>query len=124
MRASSDIGALARELETRLDDKLGLRKGAFPARVKRAGRRIPKWVHREAAVISEALTLDAHPKLRRRIDVAQVQRAHDRIRQHLDAIDPADRRLGLILGMLGALAFNLLLFAALVLGFLKWQGLI
>ncbi|WP_372612302.1 hypothetical protein [Aquicoccus sp.] len=124
MRASPDIGARARELEALLEEKLGLRKGAFPARVKRAGRQIPKWVHREAAVINEALTLNSHPKLRHRIDPARVQSAHDRIRQYLNGIDPADRRLGLILGMLGALAFNLLLFAVLVLGFLRWQGLI
>lgn len=124
MGASLDIGALAQELETLLGDKLGLRKGAFPVRVKRAGRRLPQWVHREAAVINEALMFETHAKLRRRIDGARVKAAHDRVRQHLKAIDPADRRLGLILGMLGTLAFNLLLFAALALGFLRWQGLI
>lgn len=124
MVASSDIGGLAQELEALLEDRLGLRKGTFPARVKRAGRRLPRWVHREAAVINEALRQESHPKLRRRIDIARVKAAHDRVRQHLKAIDPADRRRGAILGMLGALAFNLLLFAALALVFLSWRGLI
>ncbi|WP_137699436.1 hypothetical protein [Marimonas lutisalis] len=124
MTESATLARMTDELEALLGEKLGLRKGDVPARVARAGRRLPKWVHRDARLIGEALALGAHPKLARRIDLARVQAAHRRIKAHLKEIDPKDRRKGAILNLLGSLSFNLLLFAALVIGFLKWRGLI
>ena len=43
---------------------------------------------------------------------------------HLKSIDLADRRKGFFLGVLGTMAFNILLLAALLFAVLRWRGLI
>lgn len=124
MTESNDITKAADDLQRLLADKLGLKKGGFGARIRRAGRRLPRRVHRDAQVITAALELAAHPKLRRRIDARAVSAAHRRMRLHLEAIDPRDRRIGFVLSMLGGLAFNLLAAGALLIALLQWRGLI
>ena len=124
MTESGDITGLASDLETRLGQKFGLRRGTLEKRVRKAGRRLPKRVHRDAALIGKALELETHPKLRRRIDRQAVGAAHLRIAEHLDTIDPKERRKDAWLSLLGSLAFNVLAVAALAVVVLKWRGLI
>ena len=93
MTESAALAKMTDELEALLGEKRGLRKGDFPARVARAGRRLPKRVHRDARLIGEALTLSAHPKLARRIDLTGVQGAHRRIKAHLQQIEARRVRL-------------------------------
>jgi hypothetical protein len=124
MTESNDLTHTVADLQGLLAEKLGLRKGGFDARMRRAGRRLPRRIHRDARVIGKAMELGAHPKLRRRIDTAAVAAAHRRMRLHLKAIDPRDRRRGFMLGMLGGLAFNLLAAGALLVALLNWRGLI
>ncbi|MDQ2089996.1 hypothetical protein [Marimonas arenosa] len=124
MSDSQDITALASDLEARLDSKLGLRRGALPVRMRKAGRRLPRWVHRDAQVIGAALDLSAHPKLRRRVDQARVRAAHRRIADHIDQIDPKEQRTRFVLGVLAGLALNMLAMTGLLLAFLYWMKLI
>lgn len=124
MNESGDITGLASDLESRLDRKLGLKRGPLDKRMRKAGRRLPRRVHRDAETIGKALDLAAHPKLRRRVDQDAVRSAHQRIAEHLDKIDPKERRMQFLLGILGGLAFNVLLVIALVISVLKWRGLV
>ena len=124
MADSHDIHALTSELETLLAAKLGLRHGDMMHRIDKAGRRLPKWLHRDGRLIGDAVALGAHPKLARQIDYRAVRAAHHRIRDHLKTIDPADRRRGALLGLLGSLSFNLLVMVGLVIALLKWRGYI
>ena len=121
---TDDISAKSEELCALLADKLSLRRGTLDQRLRRAGRRLPARIRQQGMLIAEAEAMAAHPRLARRIDHAALERAHAEVRAHLRGIDPADRRRGVILGMLGGLAFNILLFAALVLAFLRWQGMV
>ncbi len=121
---TDDISHLAQELCALLDEKLSLRRGTLQTRLNRAGRRLPARIRAQAQVVAEAETLAAHPKLARRIDHLRVTRAHAEVRAHLRSIDPADRRRGALLGVLGGLAFNLLLLAGLTLTFLRWRGIL
>jgi len=123
MTESGDITELANDLEARLGEKLGLKRGPLEKRVRKAGRRLPRRVHRDAGVIGKAMQLADHPKLRRRVDRKQVDNAHQRIVEHLGKIDPKERRIHFALGVLSGLAFNILLLIALVIVFLKWRGL-
>ena len=122
MTESAEITELQSDLQTRLGQKLGLRRGSLERRMAKAGRRLPRRVHRDAALIGKAGELADHPKLRRRVDRAGVQAAHDRIAEHLDKIDPRERRIRFWLGVLGGLAFNVLAVAALLIVVLKWRG--
>ena len=115
---------MAQDLCALLDEKLSLRRGPLQTRLNRAGRRLPARIRAQAQLIAEAETLATHPKLSLRIDRDRVARAHAEVRAHLRAIDAADRRRGAVLGLLGGLAFNMLLLAALTLAFLRWRGLV
>lgn len=119
-----DFARMATQLNALLDEKLGLRKGPLAQRARRAGRRLPARVRAALLRVAEAETMSAHPKLAQRIDAVTVRRARAEAEAHLKTIDPADRRLGVILGALGGLAFNVLLFLALLLVVLRWQGFV
>ena len=110
------------EVNTLLRDRLGLRKGPLAARLKRAGRRLPARIQKQGTVITDALALLEHPKLSQQIDFSAVNRALIDVKTHLKSIDPADRRRGAMLGAAGGLAFNLLLFGAILIGVLLWRG--
>ena len=119
-----DISAKSEELCALLADKLSLKHGSLEERLRRAGRRLPARIRAQGQIVAEAEALAVHPKLARRIDRDSVARAFAEVRTHLVAIDAGYLRRGALLGMLGGLAFNMLLFAALALTFLRWRGVV
>ncbi|WP_417724746.1 hypothetical protein [Salipiger sp.] len=122
MVTDQDIAPHVARLETLFEERLALRRGGFEARAAKAARALPRLLRRDLARVVEAQRLSGHPRLARTVDTAEVKLAADRVAQGLKAIDPADRRRGRLLGMLGALMFNLaLLFAAVVI-VLVWRG--
>ncbi len=118
------ISTRSEELCALLADKLSLKKGTLAQRIRRAGRRLPARIRDQAQIVAGAEAMSAHPKLALRIDRAEVDRAYTEVRDHLRMIDPSDRRRDALLGALGALAFNILLFVALLLAFLRWQNIV
>lgn len=119
-----DISAKSQELCDLLAARLSLKHGSLEDRLRRAGRRLPARIRSQGQIVAEAEALATHPKLARRVDQAAVARAHAEVRAHLKGIDAAYLRRGALLGVLGGLAFNILLFTALTLVFLRWQGMI
>lgn len=107
-----------------LAERLSLKRGGLADRLRRAGRRLPARIRAQARIVAEAEALSAHPKLARRIDHDAVARAHIEVRDHLRGIDAGYLRRGALLGVLGSLAFNLLVFAALMLAVLRWRGVV
>lgn len=124
MSESTDIPRLAADIDTRLEKGFGQRRGTLVKRLRRACGGVPKRLVRDAAVIGEAVELDSHPKLRKRVDGAAVKAAHGRITQHLDGIDLKERRKDYWLGLAARLTINMFLIGALVVLVLKWRGLI
>lgn len=107
-----------------LRDKLGVQDKTLRASVRRAKRRLPRRIYKQALVLAEAEQMAAHPKLRRVLDSPRLEKASDEVQAHLSSINLADRRWGWFLGMLGGLAFNVLALIILLLVFLWWRGLI
>ena len=68
--------------------------------------------------------LSQHPRLSMTLDEEKLGRSAADLRDYLEAIDVADRRKGWWLGMLGGLAFNMILFFVLLLAVLRWRGFI
>ena len=118
-----DISSKSDALCALLAEKLALKRGSLEQRLHRAGRRLPARIRDSAHAVARAEALSGNPRLARRIDQAQLTRAFDEVRDHLRGIDPAERRRGALLGMLGGLAFNTLLLIALTLAFLRWRGI-
>lgn len=107
-----------------LKRKLGARGGTLETRLHRAGRRLPKAMHRAGGEIVKAQSQIAHPKLARFLDAGKIDGAFTTLTTHLEAYDTADRRKGAVLGMLGALVFNLILVIVVLVAVLRWQGLV
>lgn len=124
MSQNTDIQSRIAETIALLRQKLGVQDKTLTASVKRAKRRLPRRIYKQAMVLARAEPMVAHPKLRLVLDNPKLARAADEVQAHLTAINLADRRWGWFLGMLGGLAFNLLALTTLLLVFLWWQGFI
>lgn len=109
------------EIRALLSKKLGARGRDFPATLARARRRLPKALRAEGQLLAAALPMMAHPKLSLTLDTARLDQAARALREHLGAIDLAERRKTFWLGVLGAAAFNLLLVIVIFLAWLAWR---
>lgn len=107
-----------------LRKKLGLRDKTLAESVKRAKRRLPRRIYKQALMLAKAEEMADHPKLRLVLDTPRLEKASEEVQAHLNAINLADRRWGWFLGLLGSLAFNLIALTVIMLVFLWWRGLI
>ncbi|ATG49367.1 hypothetical protein CEW89_18365 [Celeribacter ethanolicus] len=113
------------ELATLMRDRLGVRLGeGFEAKVKQAGRRLPRWARRKSTVIIEAIALEAHPKLAQQVDHKKVDKAFKELRYFLERQDVKTRRKNRFLDLIASIAFALLVTLGLVLGVMIWRGLL
>lgn len=120
-----DAGELRKavlRLEKLLAARFGVETGPLALRAARVGRRLPRGVRRDLALVGEAAQLAGHPRLGVLHDRAAVMAAAERARARLEAEDVADRRKGLVLGVLAGLAFNLMLLVVGLLWLLRWRG--
>ncbi|WP_212525108.1 hypothetical protein [Actibacterium sp. MT2.3-13A] len=122
--AQVSVEQLAASVEALMEKRMGVGGRGLPAKLRRAGRRLPRHVRRDAGMIAEALHLARSPKLARQIDLARLEVAERRVAAYLRGYDRADRRKGAVLGLLGSLSFNLLAVGALVVAVLVWRGLV
>ncbi|MCR8826187.1 hypothetical protein [Pseudosulfitobacter koreensis] len=122
MAMQIDIDTRAERLRAAFETALGIRARSFDAALRKAGRRLPKPVRRQAEVVQHARAIDGHPKLRRTIDPGAVAQAEADVLAHLKTIDLADQRRGRLLGLAGVIVFNLLVIAGLFVGWLVWSG--
>ncbi|WP_372573226.1 hypothetical protein [Ruegeria jejuensis] len=102
--------------------KLGVRGKTLAAALRRARHRLPRRIYKQALLLAQVEDRAAHPKLRLTLDSPKLAEAAEKVQAYLDAISLTERRKGWLLGMLGGLVFNLLLFALLLLLVLFWQG--
>jgi len=124
MSQETDIQTQIAETIILLRKKLGVRDKTLAESVKRAKRRLPRRVYKQALVLAQAEEMADHPKLRLVLDTPKLTKASEDVQGHLRAINLADRRWGWFLGLLGSLSFNLIALTILVLVFLWWRGLI
>ena len=105
-------------------EKIGPRGPDLKRQVKRAGRRLPRAVRHDLLVLAHAADLVAHPRLRAQGNADTIGQAFTRATEHLEAIDPADRRRGALLSWLAANALNLIAIFVIVVLVLRWRGLL
>lgn len=111
-------------LKRLLGEKYGVRGRDLAQSVRRTGRRLPKGIRAQAAILIEAERLATIPKLARRIDSAAVKRAERALKMHLEAIDAKDRRRGRMLALAATIAAQVLLISAVFITWLWWRGYI
>lgn len=122
MSDSSQIDARIDGLFRLMRTKLKVRGRDFPSALEKGGRLLPKAVRKQAQVLADAIPLSAHPKLRATLDHRALERAARDLETHLEAIDLAEQRKSYWLGVLGTIAFNLLLIIAALIVFALWQS--
>lgn len=105
-----------------LQARLGVKGRSFGEALRRGRHLLPRNVRKAAKHLAEAEPLAGHPKLRLTLDQVGLSRSASVVRDHLEAIDLADRRKGAVLSMLGAISFNLLAVFALLIVVLVWRG--
>ncbi|TDE41129.1 hypothetical protein [Antarcticimicrobium sediminis] len=104
--------------------KLGGRGTTLRAVLRKARPQLPRRIRSRAKLLAEAEPFAQHPQLRLTLDAGALERAASEVEAHLKAIDLADRRKGWWLGMLGGLAFNVLLLTAVLIALLRWRGFV
>ncbi|MCF6444020.1 hypothetical protein [Nereida sp. MMG025] len=102
--------------------KLSLRGNSLAVQMSRARRRLSKSLIADGVYLAQAAALAKNPKLARQIDAKRVSRAHLRLRDHLETVNPRDRRIGKLLGFLGQMAFIAITVFVLVVVVLIWRG--
>ncbi|SDW61781.1 hypothetical protein SAMN05444358_1011315 [Ruegeria halocynthiae] len=107
-----------------LRKKLGVRDKSLTASVRRARRRLPRKIYKQAMVLAQAEQMADHPRLRFVLDTPKLEQASDDVQSHLNAINLADRRWGWFLSFLGSIALGLLVLSAVAVIILRWRGLI
>ncbi|MEO1307948.1 MAG: hypothetical protein AAFV38_08470 [Pseudomonadota bacterium] len=117
------VEEMAAKLAKLMHERLGIRRGEnFADKVRIAGRLLPRHVRRDAQILVESLPLLGHPKLARQVDDRQIKLAYRGVERHLLQIDRAYVVKGRILSVLAVIAFNILLIAGLIIGYMVWNG--
>lgn len=113
-----------RDLTRLAGEKFRFETDSLSRAMKKAGRRLPRRVHKQAALLVEAEQRAGHPKLAMMLDANEIDRANETVKQALNAIDPADKRKGLILSTLGMVSFHLIAVFTIFIVVLVWRGLV
>ena len=124
MSENTDVQTQIAQTVELLRKKLGVKDKTLTTSIRKAKRRLPRRIYKQALLLAHAEPMADHPRLRLTLDAQKLARASEQVQEHLSGINLADRRLGWFLGMLGGLAFNLLALSVLLLVFLWWQGFI
>ncbi len=124
MQTGTDIRAEFDDLRALFEKHLGVRAPTVKAAVRRAGRRLPRGMRAQAAVLVEAEALAAHPKLERRIDRARTAAAYATLRDYLRTQDLAKERATRRINTAVVVVFNLLVIAAGLIVVLRWRGFV
>ena len=112
----------ADRLANLIEERLGIRGQGLEAKLRRAGRLIPKRIRADAGLLVDAARNEANPKLARLLDQASIQAAARNVETWLAGIDPAERRVNRIIGFLSSNALNLMATGTLVIVVLVWRG--
>lgn len=117
-----DLHAKTARLAHLMEERLDVRGADFTAKVRRAGRLLPRHVRAAAGELTRALPLMDHPQLSRQVNAAELEAAAHVVEAYLLDVDPWDRRRGIAVSWLSGLAFSLLLLGAGVFLVLGWRG--
>ena len=112
------------EVRAALAEKLRVRGRSLAVQVRKAGRRLPRAVRRDAVYLVQTIGLVDNPKLARMIDMRRAQLAHRNILVFLETVDVAAERRGIALQIAASIALALLVTGLLLLFVLVQRGFV
>jgi hypothetical protein len=116
------IQQMADRVAQLLEERLGLGGKGLAAKLKRAGRTLPRKVRDAGKLLAAAAQKAQNPKLLGQIDMGEVTEAYDVCVKHLLAIDPVARKRNLFAGMVGSVGFGILALVIALAVLLAWRG--
>lgn len=120
--ATTSVQQMADRAADLMEEHLKIRGKGLAEKLRRGGRLLPRKIRAQARLLAEAAEQARHPHLRLRIDMARTTEAYDSLCRHLTTLSRWERRRIAALNLLGGLAFNMLLLAALLIAVLLWRG--
>ncbi len=112
------------EVREGLKGKLRVRGRSLAVQVRKAGRRLPRGVRRDAQFFVQSIGLADNPKLSRMIDMHRAQAAHRNIMSHLETVDVAAERRATALGILASITLAILVIGIVLLYVLVQRGFV
>ena len=112
------------EVRAGLAGKLRVRGRTLAVQVRKAGRRLPRGVRRDAVYLVQTIGLADNPKLIPMIDMRRAQAAHRNILQFLETVDLAAERRRIALQIVASIALAVLVTGILLLVVLVQRGFV
>ena len=112
------------QISALLENKLRIRGKSLAVQLRKAGRRLPRAVRRDARYIIQSADLTDNPKLARMVDAKKLKRAHANVVRHLETVDLSAQRRTALLNLIASIAFAILMTFILVLFVLIQRGFV
>jgi len=112
------------EVREGLETRLRVRGATLDAQIRKAGRRLPRAVRRDATYLAHAVTVAGNPKLAKMIDMRKAALAHRDVLAFLNTVDVAAARRDMVLQIAASVVFALLVTAIVVLFVLVQRGFV
>ncbi len=120
----SDLQARLDGLAALAKTRLGVSGNETSSVLQLAGGDLPRRERLAARRLAEQAALAENPKLARRLDIEVIETDIKRVERHLRRIDPREAAANRWAGVLGSIAFRLLVVLILLGVVLVWQDLI
>jgi hypothetical protein len=115
---------MVEDVRQALEASLRVRGMNLAVQIRKAGRRLPRRVRRDARFLADASVLAQNPKLARMVDMGQAARAHRNVLAYLETVDLSAARTTMALGIAASIAFALIVTAVLVVFVLVQRGFV
>lgn len=112
----------ADEVAILMKKQMAIGGAGLALKLRRAGRLLPRHVRKDAQVLADAAELSENPKLRRMVDMAQIEKSHANCVKYLNKFDKSKRRMDTFLSVVAGMAFGLLIALGLFVTLLVWRG--
>ena len=118
------IQQMADRVSALLEQRLKVTGPTLEVRIKRTGSKLPRKIRDAAEALVQATQMADNPKLLMQIDYEAVAVAYDLCVRHLNSVNQAERRRGMLLDAAARIAFALLAVSVLVVVVLYWRGFV
>ena len=116
------VEQMAAEVADLMGERLHVSGASLAERIKRAGKKLPRKIRREAIYLSEAALTAAQPKVSRQQDQVKIAAAHAACVGYLRPLGGTARRIEKLRGVITSMALAVLATFALVVVVLVLRG--
>jgi RIO-like serine/threonine protein kinase len=120
--SAANIQQMAAHVADLIEARLKVGGATLAEKLRRAGRRLPRNVRRNAAYLAETAQIAAVPKLMVQIDQARAAQAYDACLRHLKPLGAGARRKAMAMQVLTGVGAGIFGTAVLLLVVLVWRG--